>query len=241
MPVLGTQRRTLGAIRTHVRDVLDLTETDMPDGIMDPWVIEGFRRIVRAAWGWPGYRVNEEFEATAGVGSYDFVDIAIPEEIGFADRADRLLEMIPWSEGRTMIPATGTPRFYSLSDRPAEGAPMKVYLWPVPSGTYDLFATGWRDPNLWYTGNDNDTPDFHPDFDEVLLNWVLYRAYLREDEGQQAQAAKVDFGEGVNQVAIHVLSAPGSTNPSNMVVGGHPTPSGGPKPPVWPFDVYGRA
>lgn len=213
--------RDIGQIRTYVREFLDLEVEDVSDLLIDTWISEGYRKIVRPT------KRQKHFEATwtivtvAGTATYERPESL--DEVGSIEGPWGMLEYLDEGAARQRfhrfqaIPQTGWPDAWS------EHAG-QIKLWPVPDAEHELTITGWRKPANWMAGGAGAVPDFDEDMEDALLAWVMHKAYTHQDDPEMAAAEVQRFAaaieealEGANQGP---LAAP-------MVMGGTRRRAGG--------------
>ena len=66
---------TLNALRTQVRNMVDLDETDLPDSIIDQFAREGFQRIYSLERRWPFLQETYTFTTIAQQREYSISTI----------------------------------------------------------------------------------------------------------------------------------------------------------------------
>lgn len=190
--------------RNYVRDYLDLDVEDLPDRLIDRWVEEGFRRIARHRGNWPFYEATTSVIVSPTAGSEYIV---LMKDITAVEGPDGALLRMAASEAErrywngTSYDAPNRPQSFSVWAN-------KVRIWPEPDTTYTLTVRGYRYPRDWMAEGSGATPDLPEDFDEVLLAWVMHKAYIHQDEPEQGMVQKATFDEGLAVLAKDELRAP---------------------------------
>lgn len=183
---------TLQDIRTQVRDTLELDSTDIPDGILDLFVQEGFDRIARDHSRWTFYEDDFEFTTVAGQRAYAFEDIdptlasvdGIEHDSWMCMPIAHQLAQGQYA-GSTV---TGTPTNFSIWHG-------KLHLWPTPDGELTVSVRGYREPADWIASGSGATPDVPTEFHPLIVLWALHRAYLQQDDQASGQMLRQMFNE----------------------------------------------
>lgn len=222
--------RDIAAVRSYVREFLDLEEEDMSNTLIDAWIAEGYRKIVRAAKRWPYFELTWTLTTTA-----DTREVTRPtdlEEVGSVEGPYGNLMYIDhgqavndFNQYRAM-PSSGTPECWS------EHAGV-IYIWPTPSEELTLTVTGWRSPADWMAGGSGAVPDFPEDCDDALLAWVMHRAYTHQDDPELAMAEVQRYQAAVDEMVSSAVQAPLA---APLVMGGgrrRPTCIPGERPVPW--------
>ena len=205
---------TVDEYRTYPLQFLDIDEEDLPFRLIDRFVAEGFQRIIRAVRRWPFYEVTETVEVYSGVPTYSLSTV---KEIRSMHGPRGELEWMDEPAARdafwlfTSPVPNGWPRAWSEF---GDG----FRLWPTPDATYTITVLGYRDADTSWQGNPGLFPDVPEQFHEVLLNWVMYRAYLQQDDPTMAQIELQNFSSGLTEMVEEEMSSPMSTK--NLVLGG---------------------
>lgn len=184
-----TKAMTLAQMRTFVRSALDTDSTDVPDDLLDRWLIEGSDRIESFSDTWTFREVDEDFSVVAGTQSYKIRNPS--RNAGISADIHRIEDL--WGPFGALEPrnhqriraqylstttATSTPRWYSIwAD--------SLYLWPKPSANGTYYLSGYREPTDWV--GSAAAPDFPDEFHELVAWWALSLGHAREgDPGMAA-------------------------------------------------------
>jgi len=188
-------------VRAYVRSYLDLEVDDLSDALIDTWSFEGFRRIIRARQAWPAY------EATTSFTTDGATDYAIPhrEVRAVFDNEYGPLMMEDFSTAQRRYRAWtggGRPRGYSVWAN-------RLHLWPAAVAGRTYIVSGYRTPIDPRTGGAGATFDLpHEDAADILVSWVMHKAYLQQDEPELAQLHKAEFDEGLAILSKDETDAP---------------------------------
>jgi hypothetical protein len=172
--------------RDRIRETLDLQVADLPDGLVDEYVRDGSQFAQYARVDWPFYRMYWSFDTIAGDADYSYVELSAGDGQGFVIAQ---IEQIR-GDGRRLRPqsadqyeknnpignvATGEPEFYTMwGDR--------ITFDPSPTAVETLEIRGIRKPIDWVTVQPGTGTDMPEEFDTVVLQWALGRAYAQQDE-----------------------------------------------------------
>jgi hypothetical protein len=173
---------TLQEFRDLVRAQLDTDADDLTDTLVNVWVREGWRVCVNRNRRWPFYRSSWPLTLAPSVGVYPFGDVGVPgnevaEIEAVLDDEDRPLRWVGFEQGEAMASASGSkPTHWTV-------VADQVRVFPRPSEPFTFTAYGYRSPVDWVgvdAGASSDLPD---EFDDVILNWCLGRAFQRQEDG----------------------------------------------------------
>lgn len=229
----------LTEMRTFVRNHLDVDSTELPDSLLDRFIIDGADRIERASVAlggrWSFREVTYGFTVAGGTASYDLDTYAglnggALAPLAFLDEVRGPTWSLLPEDHRAMrarnsrtSPATGTPRWFTVWGR-------KLYLWPTPAASGDYEASGTRKGKDWVATNA--APDFPDEFHELIAGWALTRAYIQQDDIELATIYREEWAQTVKERAVPYIvgnqaqpfalnGAAGNTrvtsNPSNLV------------------------
>jgi len=175
---MGTM--TVGEMYQYVWDFLDSDEEDLPESLLKMWHTEGTNRIQRAFEPWVFYEHAWTFTAGASI-TFEEIGAAndgvVPEAIQSVEADRWLLKYVPherqvgryaWSNA-----TAGNPTEFSLFND-------TLFIWPVPSGSASYTARGYRHPVVAATKED--VVDLPAEFDPLICEWMLTRAYEWQDD-----------------------------------------------------------
>lgn len=227
-------------VRDYVRGYMDLEVEDLADVLIDRWHNEAVTTINGAHTRWPFREVVRSLTLLEGEDTYDSpVSLVTGIYGGPAGALTR------------MSAADAQDSFHSLSGEYRTGEPYAwtdwpngtLKFWPAPDGLYSLSIRGYAVPEV--LGSDaGAAADLPPEFDDLILSWVMYRAYLQQDDSELALIQKQAFDEGLTRIKRRVDESPreeplvfasGNRNPhrrSNL--GGPVGPGLGGWGPGWP-------
>lgn len=195
----------LQSIREYVWGFLDLDSEDMPTVLVDRWVVEAMTRITRLTKRWPFYEQDADLALLADTDEYPIEDGW--REITAIDGPDGPMEWIEQTEAERRhtltdgTTETGRPRSWSVWRN-------SIWIWPVPDQDYDVLVRGYRKPDPINTTDAGTSMDLPNDFHEVVLSWVMHKAYLHQDDPELATITKAEFDEGLSLLADDENSAP---------------------------------
>lgn len=206
---------TAQGLRDVVRDITDLDTTDLPDGLLNMFIRDGYYRILDSGDRWPFLEKSFTFNTVAEQRPYviaDFTADPIAEVISIVDPVGvgYRLNMIGHDEAEaTYIGSydiSGDPLFYTVW----EG---RIHLYPKPNNARTLNVRAYREPIDWITtaGNVDASPNLH----FPLAYYACSRVYQRLEDTVMADTYKRAFDEGVALARAAVLQP---TSHANLVL-----------------------
>ena len=209
---------TLTQLRTQVRNMVDLDETDLPDSIVDQFAREGFQRIYSLERRWPYLQETYTFNTVANQREYTISTIGdIREIISVVDTSTSgaRLTLIPYDNaeeiwlGNTDVPSR--PYFYSFWDK-------KLQLWAKPDEIYPITVRAYRNPVYTWLSNTGETIDLDEWFHALLPYFVIARVYQRQEDSDLSSMYMRSFEEGVGLARRDLMKA-SSAQPVIMSAG----------------------
>ena len=209
---------TLTQLRTQVRNMVDLDETDLPDSIVDQFAREGFQRIYSLERRWPYLQETYTFNTVANQREYTISTIGdIREIISVVDtsQSGARLTLIPYDNaeeiwlGNTDVPSR--PYFYSFWDK-------KLQLWAKPDAIYPITVRAYRNPVYTWLSNTGETIDLDEWFHALLPYFVIARVYQRQEDSDLSSMYMRSFEEGVGLARRDLMKA-SSAQPVIMSAG----------------------
>lgn len=173
---------TLQDFRDLVRAQLDTDIDDLTDRLVDAWVREAWRMCVNRNRRWPFYRSSWSVPVLASVASYSFASLGSPsndiaEIATVIDDDNKPLTWAGLEQGQMLMSASSSkPTHWTI-----EGD--NLVLYPTPGTAYTYTAYGYRRPVEWGSTSAGETSDLPDDFDDVILNWIVGRAFQRQEDG----------------------------------------------------------
>ena len=188
---------TLTTLRSQVRDMADLDETDLSDAVIDQFAREGFQRIYALERRWPILQETYTFNTVAGQREYTISTIGdIREIISVVDTSTQgaRLTLIDYNDAESIwlgnLDVASRPYFYSFWDK-------KIQLWAKPDIVYPMTVRAFRNPVYTWLTNVNETIDLDEFFHAILPYFVLARVYQRQEDSDLANMYLKSFEEGV--------------------------------------------
>ncbi len=209
---------TLTQLRTQVRNMVDLDETDLPDSIVDQFAREGFQRIYSLERRWPYLQETYTFNTVANQREYTVATIGdIREIISVVDTSTSgaRLTLIPYDNaeeiwlGNTDVPSR--PYFFSFWDK-------KLQLWAKPDAIYPITVRAYRNPVYTWLTNTSETIDLDEWFHALLPYFVIARVYQRQEDSDLSAMYMRSFEEGVGLARRDLMKA-SSAQPVIMSAG----------------------
>jgi len=188
---------TLTTLRSQVRDMADLDETDLSNTLIDQFAREGFQRIYALERRWPILQETYTFNTVANQREYTISTIGdIREIISVVDTSTQgaRLTLIDYNQaeetwlGNLDVPSR--PYFYSFWDK-------KIQLWAKPDIVYPMTVRAFRNPVYTWLTDITENIDLDEFFHAILPYFVLARVYQRQEDAQLAAMYLGTFEEGV--------------------------------------------
>ena len=209
---------TLTQLRTQVRNMVDLDETDLPDSVVDQFAREGFQRIYSLERRWPYLQETYTFNTVANQREYTIATIGdIREIISVVDTSTSgaRLTLIPYDNaeeiwlGNTDVPSR--PYFFSFWDK-------KLQLWAKPDAIYPITVRAYRNPLYTWLSDATLTIDLDEWFHALLPYFVIARVYQRQEDSDLSAMYMRSFEEGVGLARRDLMKA-SSAQPVIMSAG----------------------
>lgn len=192
-------------MRSFVRDTVDTDATDLPDTLLDTFLIDGASRVDSASDSWRFREVDYTISTTAAQQAY-VVRGSGTLATGITYPLARITDVRGprWSarpcshrDRRERNSATTTLTSVYPSEFSLWGD--SLYLWPIPStaGT-SVSITGYRDQIDWISVNA--APDFPSEFHLPIAQWAVSRAHAREGDPGLASFYGDQFHQAVTRL-----------------------------------------
>ena len=198
---------TLTTLRSQVRDMADLDETDLSDAVIDQFAREGFQRIYALERRWPILQETYTFNTVAGQREYTISTIGdIREIISVVDTSTQgaRLTLIDYNDAESIwlgnLDVASRPYFYSFWDK-------KIQLWAKPDIVYPMTVRAFRNPVYTWLTNVNETIDLDEFFHAILPYFVLARVYQRQEDSDLSNMYLKSFEEGVGIARRDLMKA----------------------------------
>ena len=209
---------TLTELRTQVRNMVDLDETDLPNAIIDQFAKDGFQRIYSLERRWPFLQETYTFNTVVNQREYTISTIGdIREIISVVDTSasGARLTLIDYNQaeeiwlGNTDVPSR--PYFYAFWDK-------KLHLWAKPDAVYPITVRAFRNPVYTWLSNTSETIDLDEWFHALLPYFVIARVYQRQEDSDLSAMYMRSFEEGVGLARRDLMKA-SSAQPVIMSAG----------------------
>jgi len=198
---------SLTELRSQVRAIIDLDETDLPDTVIDQFAREGFQRIYTLERRWPYLEQTYTLATVANQRAYTISTIGdIREIISIIDNtaSGNRLTLIPYDEAERIWLANtdvaGRPYFYSFWDG-------QLLFWPKPDTVYNMTIRAYRNPVYTWLTNTEEDIDIDEWFHALLPYFVLARVYQRQEDAELSAMYLRSFEEGVGLARRDLMKA----------------------------------
>ena len=209
---------TLTQLRTQVRNMVDLDETDLPDSVVDQFAREGFQRIYSLERRWPYLQETYTFNTVANQREYTIATIGdIREIISVVDTSTSgaRLTLIPYDNAEEIwlgnTDVASRPYFFSFWDK-------KLQLWAKPDAIYPITVRAYRNPLYTWLSDATLTIDLDEWFHALLPYFVIARVYQRQEDSDLSAMYMRSFEEGVGLARRDLMKA-SSAQPVIMSAG----------------------
>ena len=198
---------TLTTLRSQVRDMADLDETDLSNAVIDQFAREGFQRIYALERRWPILQETYTFNTVANQREYTISTIGdIREIISVVDTSTQgaRLTLIDYNDAEQIwlgnLDVASRPYFYSFWDK-------KLQLWAKPDIVYPMTVRAFRNPVYTWLTNITEDIDLDEFFHAILPYFVLARVYQRQEDSDLANMYLKSFEEGVGIARRDLMKA----------------------------------
>ena len=189
---------TLTTLRSQVRDMADLDETDLSNAVIDQFAREGFQRIYALERRWPILQESYTFNTVANQREYTVSTIGdIREIISVVDTSTQgaRLTLIDYNDAEGIwlgnLDVASRPYFYSFWDK-------KLQLWAKPDIVYPMTVRAFRNPVYTWLTDITENIDLDEWFHAILPYFVLARVYQRQEDSDLSNMYMKSFDEGVS-------------------------------------------
>ena len=198
---------TLTTLRSQVRDMADLDESDLSNAVIDQFAREGFQRIYALERRWPILQETYTFNTVANQRAYTISTIGdIREIISVVDTSTQgaRLTLIDYNDAEQIwlgnLDVASRPYFYSFWDK-------KLQLWAKPDIVYPMTVRAFRNPVYTWLSNTSESIDLDEFFHAILPYFVLARVYQRQEDSDLANMYLKSFEEGVGIARRDLMKA----------------------------------
>jgi hypothetical protein len=175
--------KNLYEIRSLVRTSLDVDAEELPDVLIDTWCREVSRRIARKQTRTPWLECSWEVTTVPNQAEYPLAEFSssvanTAAKVTAVRSSTRRLEAVGVEESDAhfaMGTDQGAPSHYLVREA-------KLVLYPIPTEAEALQVRGYRKAMDWVSGANDFVPDMPEDFEDVIFNWVLGKAYAQQED-----------------------------------------------------------
>jgi hypothetical protein len=200
--------------RTYVRTFFDVDEIELPDSLCDTWLREADNKIKNARKSWPSREIEVSLAVVGATHTYP-IPVALANVLSI-DGDDGMLEPTSWERAVNRYEVFGTaeinngrPAAYTLFDG-------NIRIWPTPDGDYTLNVRGYAAHTDWVSDGDGGIPDWPDEFEHVITSWIMYCAYMWQDDPDMASIQIERFRESMNEL----IGGVGAAEPTMLIIGG---------------------
>jgi len=172
----------LQQLRDYIRAQLDMDEEELPNGLLDSYLWEGYLRTISLERRWPFFETYFDVAATA-----DDAAVAIPVECD----GQQIASMFNSDTGQSLIQIgnelaeakfvggmqSSTPTHFSVWGN-------KIYLWPWPADGAEvhLKLRGFRKPLNWVASGSSAEVDADERLHILLAHYAIALCYAQQED-----------------------------------------------------------
>lgn len=190
---------TLSELQDHVRGVVDVDSTDLPDAIINVWLQDAYNRQIAMEQHWPFFEVITSLTTVADQRAYAISGITgdLTKVAGVWDTGSMglgfQLRLVRHDEAQARFLGTlntpSQPLFYSKRAG-------QIHLWPTPDAAYVYTVFGYRNPTDWIIGGAGSEPDSDERLHLPMADWALARYYQQQEDGEMSNLYEGAFKDG---------------------------------------------
>ncbi len=194
---MAYNQMTATQLRSTVRQITDLDSDDLPDGLLNLYIRDGYYRILDLEKRWTFLETSFNFSTVANVRAYPisgFTVDPISEVVSIVDntKSGFRLDMVGYDMAEQTYSGaydtSGEPLFYAVWNG-------NINIYPKPNNSRSLTCRGYREPIDWIT-NDNNV-DAPASLHFPLVYYAVSRVYQQMEDTTMATIYKQSFDEGV--------------------------------------------
>jgi hypothetical protein len=157
MVLMAYNQMTATQLRSTVRQITDLDSDDLPDGLLNLYIRDGYYRILDLEKRWTFLETSFNFSTVANVRAYPisgFTVDPISEVVSIVDntKSGFRLDMVGYDMAEQTYSGaydtSGEPLFYAVWNG-------NINIYPKPNNSRSLTCRGYREPIDWITNDNN--------------------------------------------------------------------------------------
>jgi hypothetical protein len=197
MVLMAYNQMTATQLRSTVRQITDLDSDDLPDGLLNLYIRDGYYRILDLEKRWSFLETSFNFSTVTDVKQYaisGFTVDPISEVVSIVDntRTGYRLDMVGYDMAEQTYSGSydtsGEPLFYAVWNG-------NINIYPKPNNARLLTCRGYREPIDWITNDGN--VDAPASLHFPLVYYAVARVYQQMEDTTMATIYKQSFDEGV--------------------------------------------
>jgi len=213
---------TLGTALTNLRDRLnEPTEGTWSNASLRRYINEGLRECSRRSEGW---RASTTEAVSANTATYTLTGIDVVRlstQVYFQPTGETSRIPIEYQDqaaldriwGSDMVRQTGYPSYWTTEGFDAPGGGLDIRLFPVPSvdGTLHIYYYRFATELATDSSDDGVNLDCPSGWEDTVIDWAAYRAYLAKHMTDLAQIALTEFSvhlSGLTEATIRYTDSP---------------------------------
>lgn len=198
--------RTVQQVRDHVRTYFDMEPDDLPDVLIDGWIREAQVETLAIRRAWPHLATSTEIVRDSATDEYP----AGVDTVAHVRGPSGKLNVISAGFGRDYFgEGTATQEAYATWGG-------NIIFFPSGlTGTYTVY--GYRSPvTPFAAGSTWDLPEAYHEF---LLDYVMHKTYLFDDDPEMADSYLSSWQRGLDSLARREFEGP---EDEPLILGGGP-------------------
>lgn len=232
------QDLSVNALRTYVRDFLEVDTSDIDDSLIDTWSYAAWDDLIGQANNWPFYEVGENADGSTG-STNPGVEFSITTQVGVQNYALPTLTVQGvqasvdphnivavqgphWElmyDSVTALESSFTPAFI-ISQEPERYSmwgTTGITLWPIPDAAYQINIRAYRSPIDWIGIGPSGLVDAPNDFWTAIAHYDLSMGWANQTDLQSASFWDTQYQQAKARLLRKYIKAP---LPENIVLNG---------------------
>lgn len=167
-------------LRNYIRTQLDMDEEELPNALLDSYLVEGYQRTIALEPRWPSFEYSWEITKPAADLSITLPPNCEPAGLWSVIDTGRRLRLVQVSNEEAednlySLQTVAQPVYYTLWGS-------ELRLWPNPSADTALALRGYRYPNDWVAGGAGAEPDCDQRLHILLAHYAIALCYAQQED-----------------------------------------------------------
>ncbi len=190
----------LQGLRDAVRLQLDLDDEDLPNGLLDLYIREGFERSMQREQQWPFYAAEWAITTEDGTENRFTLPAEVSGLVAISDAEGRPLVHLGHSLASESFGSTdnGSAVYFSIWGRQA-------YVWPRPTETVTYGLRGWRLPVDWVSLGATADVDADTRLHLPIIHYACSRSYAQQEDEILERTYLDSWDRGVDAARADIM------------------------------------